>query len=85
MRVSSAKGGDAMPMQIGQIQQVLNKYNKQLRSRDRDSSSSGLSNIGSEVVTISTEGKQRGLLNRIGDDAVKSYKEQSYKDLKTAK
>ena len=72
-----------MPMQINQIQQVLNKYNKQLRSRDRDSFSNASSDLGSEVVTISTEGKQRGLLDRIGDDAVKSYKEQSYKSLKT--
>jgi len=79
------EGRDAMPMQVSQIQQVLNKYNKQLRSRDRDGSSSGLSNLGSEVVTISAEGKQRGLLDRIGDDAVKSYKEQTYKSLKTTK
>jgi len=59
-----------MPIQINQIQQLLNKYNKQLRSRDRDGNSSGLSDLGSEMVTISTEGRQRGLMGRIGDDAV---------------
>ncbi len=66
---------------INQIQQVLDKYNKQLRSRSLGESPANQSELASDVVSISNEGKRRELLERIGDDAVKSYKEQSYKNL----
>ena len=73
-----------MPVLIHQIQQVLDKYNKQLRTRSGNSRSKNRSELASDVVSISTEGKRRELLDRIGDDAVRSYKQQSYKGLKTA-
>ncbi len=67
-----------MPVPIGQIQSVLDLYNKQLKVRKDDKAAAGYSlDLGQDSVSISREGRRRDIIERIGDDAVKSFKQNS--------
>jgi hypothetical protein len=62
-----------MPLPVGHIQSVLDSYTKHLKTkRTQDSRNSAGRN--NDVVSISSEGKRRELMDRIGDAAVKAYK-----------
>ncbi|MBZ0271643.1 hypothetical protein K8I61_06380 [bacterium] len=63
-----------MPLPVGQVQSVLSSYMKQLRTRGTSEKSGGGSR-GPDVVTISLEGKRRELMERIGDAAVRAFRE----------
>ena len=55
-----------MPLSVGQVQTILETYNKMLRTKRAEAG---------DVVTITSEGRRCGLLDRIGDAAVRAYKE----------
>ena len=63
-----------MPLSVGQVQTILETYNKMLRTKRAKVGEKGV-RVKDDVVTITSEARRRGLLDRIGDAAVKAYKE----------
>lgn len=64
-----------------QIQNIIQTYNRQLKSRRSQNVSSDQknANIPKDVVEISSEDKKKHILDRAGDEAIKKLKEQTLK------
>jgi len=62
-----------------QIQNIIQTYNRQLKSRRTPSVQSAQenNNVPKDVVEISSEGKKQHIMDRAGDEAIKKYKEQT--------
>jgi len=63
-----------MPLSVGQVQTILETYNKMLRTKRAEAGEKGV-RVKDDIVTITSEGRRCGLLDRIGDAAVRAYKE----------
>ncbi len=62
-----------------QIQNIIQTYNRQLKTRRPQSVPTGQenANLPKDVVEISSEGKKKHILDRAGDEAIKKFKEQA--------
>ncbi|MCZ7584235.1 MAG: hypothetical protein M5R36_13355 [Deltaproteobacteria bacterium] len=63
-----------MPSPVSQIQSVLARYNRMLRSERNKEPEGGVSRR-ADTVRISAEGRRQGFMDRIGDAAVKAYRQ----------
>ena len=73
-----------MTVSAYQIQNILQTYNRQLKAKLSDRVSGRKANpaLPKDVVEISTEGKKKYILERVGTEAVENLKRQALEPYK---